>query len=139
MAFAGLNLVAIVGAAVASFLFGAVWYGLLSNRWTAALGKSREEIGASISVPALPFVVSFISLLVMAWVLAGLMGHLGTGQVTMRGGIISGAFVWLGFVVTVIATNHRFAGARWSLTLIDAGHWLGVLLIQGAIIGLLGV
>ena len=75
----------------------------------------------------------------MAWVLAGLIGHLGAGQVTVRTGIISGVFCWLGFVVTTLAVNHAYQGARRALTLIDAGHWLGVLLIQGAVIGLMGV
>ena len=52
---------------------------------------------------------------------------------------ISGFFLWLGFAVTIMATNNAFGMRRFSLTLIDGGHWLGVLLIQGAIIGLVGV
>ena len=35
--------------------------------------------------------------------------------------------------------RHAFQGARPSLTFIDGGHWLGVLLIQGAILGWWGV
>ena len=38
-----------------------------------------------------------------------------------------------------MAVNHAFQGAKRSLTLIDGGHWLGVLLIQGAILGWWGV
>jgi hypothetical protein len=33
----------------------------------------------------------------MAWMLAGLMGHL--ADVTIRGGIVSAFFVWVGFVL----------------------------------------
>ncbi len=44
----------------------------------------------------------------MAWVLAGLIGHLGPGQVTVQNGIVSGAFIWLGFVATTIAVNNAF-------------------------------
>jgi hypothetical protein len=40
-----------------------------------------------------------------------------------------------GFVITTMAVNHAFQGARGSLTLLDGGHWLGVLLVQGAILG----
>jgi hypothetical protein len=47
--------------------------------------------------------------------------------------------VWLGFVATTLVVNNTFQGAKRSLTYIDSGHWLGVLLLQGAIIGLLGV
>ena len=75
----------------------------------------------------------------MAWVLAGVVGHLGTGQVTVANGLISGAFVWFGFIVTSMLVNHGFQGAKASLTLIDSGHWLGVLLVQGLVIGLFGV
>lgn len=75
----------------------------------------------------------------MAYVLAGLVGHLGQGQVTPLNGLISGAFVWFGFVLTTLATNHGFQGQKITLTLIDAAHWLGVLLIQGLVIGLMGV
>jgi hypothetical protein len=32
-----------------------------------------------------------------------------------------------------------FQGAKGALTVIDGGHWLGVLLIQGAILGWWGV
>lgn len=136
MDFAGLNYISVIAAAVASYAFGAAWYMGLSKQWLAAIGKTKEDAeGGSM----LPLVISFAAQLVMAYVLAGLIGHLGEGNVTARNGIISGAFVWFGFVATTLATNHAFEGARPSLTLIDGGHWLGVLLIQGAIIGWLGV
>ena len=82
---------------------------------------------------------AFVGQLLMAWVLAGLIGHLGEGQVTLSNGIISGAFVWLGFVATTLVVNHGFQMRLGLLTLIDAGHWLGVLLIMGGIIGAFGI
>ena len=42
--------------------------------------------------------------------LAGLMAHL--ADVTVRGGVISGFFVWLGFVLTTMAVNHAFGGTK---------------------------
>jgi hypothetical protein len=80
-----------------------------------------------------------VAQLVMAWVLAGLLAHLGPGQVTVRNGVISGAFVWLGFVATTVAVNNMFAMRRFTLTIIDAGHWLVVLVLIGAVIGAFGV
>ena len=67
------------------------------------------------------------------------MGHLGAAEITVTGGLISGFFIWLGFVVTVIAVNYAWQKADPKLTLIDGGHWLGVLLLQGLIIGAMGV
>ena len=139
MEFAGLNYFAIVIAAAISFLFGWLWYGVLFPKaWVAAVGKTEEELRAQANSPA-PFILSFIAQLIMAWVLAGIIGHLGADEVTFRNGVISEALIWLGFVVTTLATNHAFQGAKRELTLIDGGHWLGVLLLQGAIIGLMGV
>lgn len=137
MAFAGMNYLAILIAAVAGYGFGALWYMLLARPWMAALGKTEAEIKARPS-PA-PFVLAGLAMLVMAFMLAGVVGHLGEGQVTLRNGIITGVFCWFGFVLTTMSVNHVFQGARPMLTLIDSGHWLGVLLVQGAIIGAMGV
>ena len=141
MDFAGMNYYAIPLAAIASFIFGAFWYGVLGRPWMAAIGKTEEEIKeASAGYPVPPaFIIAIVCQLIMAWVLAGVIGHLGQNQVTLWNGIISGAFVWLGFVVTTLAVNYGFQGRPFALTLIDSGHWLGVLVIQGAIIGLMGI
>lgn len=139
MAFAGINYLAVVCAALASWLIGALWYSAFARPWMLALGKTRAELlGPSGKASPLPFVVAFLAQLVMAWVLAGIIGHLGPGQVTLANGVVSGFFVWLGFVVTSHAVNHGFSGQRLMLTVIDSGHWLAALVIQGAIIGLLG-
>ena len=70
---------------------------------------------------------------------AGVIGHLGDGQVTLWNGIVSGFFVWLGFMATTLAVNQRYEGFGWDLTIIDGLHWLGVALIMGAVIGGFGV
>lgn len=139
MQFAGLNLFAIVLAAVVSFMFGWLWYGVLFPRqWMAAAGKTDADIKGEGGPSPTPFVISFIALLVMAWVLAGVIHHLGPGEVTLRNGAISGASLWLGFVATTLVVNHTFQGVKPALTVLDGGHWLGVLLLQGAVIGWLG-
>lgn len=138
MAFGGMSYLAILVAAIASYIFGAVWYMALSKQWIAALGQTEEEFKSRPFSPV-PFVIAFISQLVMAFVLAGTIGHLGVGQVTPRNGMISALFIWTGFVLTTLATNHGFQGAKRSLTVIDGLHWLGVLVIQGLVIGLFGV
>jgi hypothetical protein len=136
MAHGGMNYLAVFIAAVAGFAFGGLYYTLLGRRWLAALGRTREEMASKGRIA--PFVTSAIALVVMAFVLAGSIGHLGPGQVTVRNGVISGAILWAGMVMTTMAVNHRFQGMKGSLTLIDGGHWLGVLLIQGLVIGSMG-
>jgi hypothetical protein len=140
MTFAGLNYLAVVLAAAASFIFGGLWYGVFSKQWMEAADISIDDIKAVKGFAAIaPYVIAFVAQLIMAYVLAGILGHLGAGQVTLNNGLMAGAICWAGFVATSLAVNHAFQGARLKLTLIDAGHWLGVLLIQGALIGWMGV
>lgn len=131
MNFAGLSYLAVLVAAVAGFVFGALWYTILGRAWMAAIGMKREPK----PTPA-PFVIAAVCQLVMAWMLAGVIGHL--GEVTLTRSLLSAAFLWAGFVLTTMLVNHRFQGATWSLTLIDGGHWLGVLLVMALVIGLIG-
>jgi hypothetical protein len=141
MTFAGLNYLAIVIAAIVAWLAGAIWYMGLGSIWAAAQGLTSEKMQEHRGKPGpyLPFIYCFLAELVMAWVLAGLMAHLGAGQVTALNGIISGAFCWLGFVATTLVVSNTFAMSDMRLIWIDGGHWLIVLVLMGAIIGLMGV
>jgi hypothetical protein len=139
MAFAGVNYLAILIAAVTGFAFGAAYYMTMSRPWLAAIGKTKAELAAAGKGSPVPFIISIVALAVMAWVLAGIMGHLGAGQVTLKNGVISALFVWLGFVITTQSVNYAFGQRKPMLTVIDGIHWLGVLVIQGAIIGAMGV
>jgi hypothetical protein len=141
MQFAGINYPAVLTAAVASFMFGGFYYKLLSGPWIRAARLDEATVSASHKRGATTWLmaIAFAAQLLMAFVLAGVIAHLGPGQVTLRNGSISALFVWAGFVATTITVNHGFQLRLGSLTLIDGGHWLGVLAIQGAVIGLIGV
>ncbi len=82
------------------------------------------------------YLFAFACQLFMAFMLAGVVGHI--GEVTVVRAMISAAFLWAGFVMTTMMINHRFQSAKWSLTVIDGAHWLGVLLIMGFVLGLMG-
>ena len=141
MAFAGVNYLAILVAGVAGWLAGAAWYMSLGKVWMAALGTTPEKMREHSQGAAawLPFVYVFVGDLIMAWVLAGLLGHFGSGQVTLLNGIISGAFIWFGFVITAMVANYTFARRDPRLILIDGGHWLLVLVVIGAVLGAMRV
>jgi Protein of unknown function (DUF1761) len=139
MTFGGINHLAVILAAVVSWIFGSIWYGVLGTQWAAALGKSKDELMPGGRPATNLLIVSFIAQLVMSEMLAGLVGHLGPNTLTVRTAMISAAFCWLGFVLTVIVTNNGFQRARTALTVIDSAHWLGVLLLQGLVLGLMGV
>lgn len=139
--FSGLHMWAVLLAAAASFIFGGLWYGLLSKQWMAAANLNEDMIKGNGGPSPKPFVITFIAQFVMAWMLAGVMLHLVRSGVTasVGNGLITGFLIWLGFIATTIVVNHQFQMQKATLTLIDAGHWLGVMAIQGAIVARLAV
>lgn len=133
MNYLAVNWLAVVLATVASFAFGAVWYMSLSRQWLDALGKTRDQL----QVGNTPFIWSFAVELVMAYFIA-LFTIAILGEVNIANAVLVAVHLWLGFVITTLIMNHRYEGMKWSLTAIDGVHILGVLIVQGVVIGLLG-
>ncbi|MSO67844.1 MAG: DUF1761 domain-containing protein [Pseudolabrys sp.] len=141
MAFASVNYLSILIAAVAAWIFGGIYYTSLSKLWLAAQGKSLEQCQAeqaakSGAAKVAPFILVFVGELIIGWVLYGILLHL--NMFTLRTGIISGALCWFGFVLTTMTVNNAFCGRKPMLTVIDGGGWLGALVIIGAIVGWMG-
>ncbi len=141
MTFAGINHLAVVIAAAVAWLASAGWYMSLGRVYQAALGKTAEQCQLDMKKPGafLPFIYAFLANIIIAWMLAGVLGHLGPGQVTLQNGVISAAFLWFGFIFTTLLVNYSFHGRSMRLILIDLGNWLIVLLVMGAIVGWIGV
>jgi hypothetical protein len=143
MSFAGINYLAVVIAAIAGFGVGAVWYSFLFQKpWMEAMGITAAAMqarasGAAPSTP-LPLLLggSLVGNLVMAFILSAVLHALGAAS--FGGGIGIAFLVWLGFVITVMGVNNAFGMRNPMLTVIDGGHWLVVLLVMGAIIGVFG-
>ena len=138
MEFGGYSWTGIIVAAIVGYGVGAVWYGVLGERWLSALGLTKADISDDAGKPKsfVPFILAFLADLLMAFVLAGVIGHM--GEVTLRSGLITAAFIWGGFVITTLAVNNTFAMRSWQLIWIDGIHWLLVLLVMGGIIGFIG-
>src|SRR5450756_628794 len=139
MTFAGINYLDVLVAGALGVGFGGVWYGLLARPRMAPHGFTSEMIRAHHGKGAgpWPLIIALVADLIMAWMLAGVMGHL--GELTMKNGVISAAFIWFGFVITTLAVNNTFGMRSAKLIAIDGGHWLAVLLLMGAIIGAWGM
>ncbi len=141
MAFLTVNWLSILIAAVAAWLFGAVYYTAVSKPWLAAMGKTMEQCQAEQAAKSslakyAPFILAFVGEVIMAWALYGILVHLNT--FTLRAGLISGALIWFGFLLTTMTVNNAFAGRKATLTAIDSVAWLGALLIIGAVVGGMG-
>ncbi|GAA6212612.1 DUF1761 domain-containing protein [Hyphomicrobiales bacterium 4NK60-0047b] len=139
MDFVGQSTIAIVAAAFVGFVIGGIWYGILGDVWMKAASIDPADMvdeNGKKKMPVVPMVLAAIANLVLAITLSGLMGHM---VVDVRHGLITAGFIALGFILPTLLVNYSFQGRPLSLTLIDAGHWLLVLLVMGAIIGYIGV
>ncbi len=124
-------------AGLAAWMAGAVWYGLLGNKWVAALGTTKAALARPKGWPsAQPFVLSLLADIVIAWVLALVM--FGTQTSGVESAMAWAAVLWLGFVLTTIATNNAYARRQPMLTLIDSGHWIFAMLAAAVVLGSLG-
>jgi len=135
------NYLSVLIAAVAAWIFGGVYYTSLGKYWMAAQGKTMEQCQAeqaskSGAAKAAPFILVFVGELIMAWAMYGVLFHM--SMFTLRAGAISGAALWLGFVLPTITGNYAFAGKKPMLTVIDSAAWLGAMVIIGAIVGWMG-
>ena len=132
MEFAGVNYIAVLVAAVAGMISGAVWYGVFAKQWMKAAGRAEEPK----QEPKI-YIVAIIAQVIIAYMMARLLGHF--DSITISSGLLSALYLWIGFCVAPMAVNHRFQDKGWNLTIIDGGYWLVVFLLQGAIIGWFGV
>jgi hypothetical protein len=134
--FGEVNWLAIVLATVASMALGMAWYVALGRQWVAATGRSQEQtMGAGGRTT--PFIWAAACQLVIAYFIA-VMTPTVMGETSPTSGALFGAQIWLGFIVTSMIINHRYQNQKWSLTIIDGAYLLGVMVVQGVVIGLLG-
>ena len=141
MAFVTVNWLSIVVAAIAAWLFGGVYYTALGKQWMAAQGKTMEQCQAEMASKsgaqkAAPFILVLIGEIVIAWAMYGILVHV--NAFTLRGGVISAALIWVGFVVPTVTANYAFHGRSDTLIVLDTVAWLGAFLIIGAIVGSMG-
>jgi hypothetical protein len=127
------NWLAIIVATIAGFAVGAAWYITLGKQWMAAIGKTRDQLDAG----PVPYIIGILVEAVMAYFMAVVILAL-FGEVNVWNGLLAGAHMWVGFILPPMILNHRYQNMPWSLTVIDGGHLLLVLLAQGVVIGLFG-
>lgn len=126
---------AVVVAALGSFVFGALWYGLLAKPWMAASGVRLGPNGqpANGSSP-LPYLISLIAMILVA----GMMRHVFVMSAieTLGAGLVSGLGVGAFFVTPWIVLNNGYTMRPLMLTAIDGGYAIIGCGIIGAILTL---
>lgn len=115
-----MELVNVLAAALAAWLFGAGWYMALAKPWMAAAGIKVDANGQPEGSSPMPFILSAICMIVVA----GMMRHmLGMAGVTGVGkSMLVGLGVGLFFISPWIMINNAYGMRPFKLTLIDGGY-----------------
>ncbi|MBA2587354.1 MAG: DUF1761 domain-containing protein [Alphaproteobacteria bacterium] len=127
-------IIAILAAGVAGWIFGAVWYGVLSKPYQRALGLNPDDCKDK-KMPMTPMVVSFLAAVVMSAVLYQLLTNLGVMGLVPSA--IAGLTIGVGFLATSTLVNNLFQQKSMTLTVIDAGHWVLAVVVEAVVISLL--
>lgn len=116
------NLLPILLATLAGLGFGAFFYHIF---------------GGGASWKLLP--VAFLAEFWLAAILAGalILAPSQAGAWTMALG--SAFVIWIGFVLPSLWVTHRLHGLSVRIATIDAAHWLGTMLVQAAVLQVIGL
>ncbi len=133
----GVNLWAVLVAAVACMILGFLWYSplLFAKPWMRLMGydqtdkaKQEEMRKGAGKLYAFSFLCSLVAAVVLGRII-----HISTIHSALHG-VKMGAGVWLGFVTTVQLTDALFSKKPLKLYLINTGYQLACFLAMGAIL-----
>jgi len=125
----GINLWAVLVAAVSSFLLGGIWYGpLFGKAWNAAAGMDPQKQGHPAKIFGGAFVFSLLAAAVFAWFLGP--------QPPLSFAVCRGVLVGFGLVAASFGINYLFAQRGTRLWLIDGGYHTVQFALFGLVLGL---
>ncbi len=126
------NYVAVIVSAVVYWVLGAVWYGFLFGKAWMDLEHLSMDQAKSMN-PVLPYFITFVLNLVIAFFLAQLCTWRNAS--TAARGASLGVLLWIGFVGPITYTTNMYEMRPFNLFLINEGYSLVGLLLMGAILG----
>jgi len=126
------NYAAVVVAALAYWVLGALWYGLLFSKPWMLLEHMSMEQAQSMS-PVLPYVITFILNVLIAYSLAQIC--IWRNANTLSRGASVGVLLWIGFVGPVTFTTYMYEMRPWQLFAINQFYPLFGFVLMGAILG----
>ena len=131
----GVNTLAVLVAAVAAMILGALWYSplLFGNLWIKLSEFTQKQIdeGKKKSM-VVPYILTFIGTLITGFVLSRFISF--SNASTFVDGALVGACAWLGFIAPMQFGMILWEGKPLQLYVIHTLHYLVSLVIMGAIL-----
>jgi hypothetical protein len=133
------NYLAVIVAAIANMVIGSLWYSpaLFGKEWMRLTGHKMGS-GKGVSTA---YIMAAVVSLVEAFVLARFITIDAATTylpVNIMEAVKVAAWVWVGFVATVVASSFIFEGRPMKLYQITVGYQLVSFLVMGAIIAAMG-
>jgi Protein of unknown function (DUF1761) len=126
------NYVAVVVAAVAYWLLGALWFGVLFGKQWMALENMSEAQARSMN-PVLPYMISMLLNLLIAYSVAQVCAWRNAN--TSGRGASVGVLLWIGIVGPITFTTYMYEMRPKTLFAINEFYPLAGLVLMGAILG----
>ena len=125
-----INWLAVIVAAAINMGLGALWYSrsLFGKEWAKLTGRKLEDMSGGSS----GYGVAAVGALIQAWILAHFVRY--AGATDFWHGLVTGFWLWFGFIAIAMAVGIVFEGRSWLLWKINAGYYLVVLLITGGLL-----
>jgi hypothetical protein len=130
-ALAGINWLAVSAAAIAAFALGGIWYSMpvFGSAWMREIGLTKEAAGKA-NMTAI-FATTFALQFVAATALAACMPANSNWLAGLHTGIVVGVF----WIATAYAITYLFEQRSLRIFMINAGYFVVVFAVMGAIIG----
>ncbi|WP_424972130.1 DUF1761 domain-containing protein [Dinoroseobacter sp. S76] len=127
-----MELISVVVAGVVAWMFGAVWYMTLGQRWMDAAQLTEEDTKAT---GPLPYIVSLIT----AILVAGMTRHIfaSSGVDSLISGAVTGFGLGAFIAAPWIVNNILFSIRDKSLIWMDCGYPIGAMTLMGIVLSLL--
>ena len=131
MDISNLNWLAVIAAALSTFVIGGLWYSpvLFANAWMKVNNFTAEELrkGSMVKVFGLTFIFSFIMSLSLAL-------FLNDSAITIGQGALTGFHAGFGFVAMAVFITGQFERRSATYMLIHAAYFIISLTVMGLII-----
>jgi len=130
--FGSINYLAVIVAALSSFIVGWIWYGpLFGKSWMRLHGFTEKDLKeGSLSMPVI-MIVNYIATALAALAIAMFIGP----EANAGFGIFAGLMIAVFWIGTSRLNDVLYERKPWGLFFINVGYTLIIYVIMGAILG----
>ncbi len=127
-----INYLAVLAAAITTFIVGAAWYTAFSEAWMKFAGLTEEAVQKS-EAGGTPYIISFITYLLAAYAMAVIFKSMNIRN--LQTGLMTGALIGAFLVGGNIFTNNGYEMKSVNLSILNAGFSAVSCSVMGAILG----